>query len=211
MMATVNFFSKKSSFTPGDISPFFDGSLHDNGFSSPHDVTVPEEQFLAAQYIKRTVIQPMHTRTQSTHVLQTTPILETEEDMERIRETRIKLSRARIISGSFNLSRLRIGSASKVENQSNGETGINTRSQSFRAQANQETANVVANGGKLKKWKRRLSGSLQKLSRTQSHSPSELLTPTKNSFSTSKGFPPLSEEPRDPIHPSINSGEYLLT
>ena len=205
MMATVNFFSKKSSFTPGDNSPFFDGGSLDNGFISPRDVTVPEEPFIAAQYIKRTVIQPMHTRTQSTHVLQTTPILETEEDMERLRETKIKLSRAKMISGSFNFSRLRIGSASKVDNQSNGETGINTRSRSFRTQGD---ANAVASGGKLKKWKRRLSGSLQKLARTQSHSPSELLTPTKNAFSASKAFPPLSEEPRDPIHPSINRGEY---
>lgn len=203
MMATVNFFSKKSSFPSGDNSPFFDKGSYDNGFSSPHDVTVPEEQFLAAQYIKRTVIQPMHTRTQSTHVLQTTPILETDEDMERLRETKTKLSRTRIISGSFNFSRLRIGSASKVENQSSGETGINTRTQSFKAQGE---ANAVANGGKIKKWKRRLSGSLQKLARTQSHSPSELLTPTKSSF-PKNGFPPVSEEPRDPIHPSLDSGK----
>ena len=204
-MAAVNLFSKKAfpSLTT-EISPFFDATFHENGFASPHDLIVPEEQFLAAEYIKQGAVKPVHIRAHSTHLQYSTPILETEEDMERTRGTKNKYGRARLLSGSLNFGRLRINSASKAEKRTENVNNIQTRSQSFRAQDNSNSTGI--GGGKLKQWKRRLSGSLHKLTRTQSHSPSELLASQGNLKDSpySKGFPPLREESLEPIDPSAS-------
>ena len=210
-MAAANLFSKKSfpSLTT-EISPFYDDSSHENGFASPNDLIVPGDQFIATEYIRQGAVNPVHIRSQSTHLQYSTPILETEEDMERSKEIKIKYGRARILSGPLNLGRLRINSASKVENRTVNGNNIQNRSQSFRAQT--DSNSTVNGGGKLKNWKRRLSGSLQKLTRTQSHSPSELLASQRNLKDSpySKGFPALREESLEPIDPSATKrGKHL--
>ena len=215
-MAAVNLFSKRSFpnlTTEG--SPFFDGRSFENGFSGPNDLIVPEEQFLATEYIRQGAVNPVHIRSHSTHVQHSTPILENEEDMEKSRETKSKYRRARLFSGSLNLGRLRINSSSKIENRNENGNNIQNRSQSFRVRGDSNP--TVTGEGKLKNWKRRLSGSLHKLTRTQSHSPSELLASQGNLKDSpySKGFPPLREESLEPINPSAskrgnNLFPYLL-
>ena len=213
---SASFFNKRSFPVHTEISPFFAENAHENGFVSPLDTIVPQSQFIALDYKNQSVLRPLHRRSHSTVVPHSAPIFEIEEEMNKGKESKNLFSRTRLLSGHIRLPRLRKGSSiSKMNNPPDG-TVLRGRSQSFKVQVESNSnSNTNGNGngnensgGRLKKLKRRFSGSFRKLTRTESHSPSGLLA-SKGSPYTSSGFPALKEDSREPIDPSDTiSGEY---